>query len=261
MKNYSIDSIDRRNAIFRIGGMAAFGLGILGPSEHALAQQPCNISKELLLSLGYKIQAINRMTNNQILSENPDDRVVYVEMIKGMTQVLSEIKLNADEMYLVWRHEYIELSIEIQNMGISTTKGFEKVAPDPKSIKVEKRESCWGVLLSIILETIGIDDALKRIFDEVLKRAGLETLGKEIMKASIEKNWPKVSLQLEDLISRVFQKYLLEELKRNIPPAAYKKMLGKVAGRFVPWIGWGLFCLSLLTSISHNWDELRNCEF
>ena len=112
-----------------------------------------------------------------------------------------------------------------------------------------------------ILETLGVDKALRKGVTGAFKRVGIDKMAVEIAKAAQARQWSKTAQLLRRVVLKLLGKRFLQALDTRIGKTAFKKFLRAVGSRFVPWVGAALLVVSLVVAIKVNFNALANFKF
>jgi len=254
-------SRSRRVALSHFGTAAVGGASIMLPSTIQATTSADRITEELLLQLG----KIGNFASIQLI-----DLPISLKLKPGFTRVEQDIRsqmldvLPQTEEFnlpLLWQHEQVSLAKKMQEFHVRTTKYVADVVRDPGEIRVEESKTCGEVLVRVLLETFGIDQSVRKKVTDFLTKRELYALAKEIGRAAKGKNWLKATMLLRKFFVLLTTEETLILFEQAIGKKAFKKFLGTVASRFVPWLGWGLIAASFATSLYANLDRLQECKW
>lgn len=247
----------RRNALFSAAAGISLTAAGVAPSRAAQVQQVPATDIALLEEVGAVMsKAEAAFVDFALTSELGFD---IEKLVRDQLPKLIRDLAKYDVLLLVL-HDQIILTRMMLASGVSPTPDVKDLARPPEKIIIKPQEQCSDVFVAILWDTFGFDVQMRADFRTFLKGRNLESLAKQIGQAARAEDWPRVALLLRKFLFELLGSEALAHLEKVIGKEALKKVLGVLASRFVPLIGWALLGIDLIRALQRNWPSLEKCK-
>jgi hypothetical protein len=155
----------------------------------------------------------------------------------------------------------IGLAIEFRNQGVALVPPpsivvAEYSRPTPQIQPPAPTESLVDVLIDILFDTFGINTRIRGAIATIFRTGRISVLFNGLAEAVAQRNAALVALRAERLFAAIFGEETLVAIGAAVGRAELQRILGTIAARFVPFIGWALWIASFIYAIHKNWAKL-----
>jgi hypothetical protein len=261
---------DRRGVVFSALAASASGAVTL-TSQRALAQAPPAVEPparnlQALAIIGRQAVAAQDQLIKAVEPplEKPTSEEEFLaaqqEICLTLRRTLVEIPEGQRINYVCGANIGVAVQIQEQNIPLVPTEDqviAETKRPSGAIAPPAPSETLVDVLIDILLETLGINSQVRGGIAKFFQDSPIKTLFNELAQAVTQRNAALVALRAERLFVAVFGRQTLVQIAALIGPAEFRLLLGRVAARFVPFIGWALWAASFVYALHKNWARLQ----
>lgn len=133
----------------------------------------------------------------------------------------------------------------------------KELSREPKFEPRQEKEGLFDVVLDIVLDTLGVKEIADALKDVALNRnAALKEVFRNLTRAFEQKNAAQAALEFEKLLRLLVSPGVIQELEKKLGREVMVKVMGRIALRLVPFLGWALWVASFIVAVEHNWQGI-----
>lgn len=246
----------RRNALLVVStGM--IGSTLLPRAAKAQAEDPRRqASRNFSAAVSFSEQYLNMV----VLAEHESMLFEAQERARQALDLISR-SLPQEQPDLLARVEYLELVDAVRDHGQSLNPiehfgdpNIERVFENrPEQVE---RGNITEVLRDIILEVLGIVPSARSVVNGVFEEHGVNRMISEFMEFYEDGERWQQTRHMVRILRLIFSAAVIRDLESALGARAFARVLGRLAARAVPFLGWPLLAGDVLAAIYRHRERL-----
>lgn len=246
----------RRNALLVVStGMIG---GTLLP--RAAKAQPEEFRRLATESFNTAINISEQYLDMVLLAEH-EEMLFDTQELAARARVIVASNLSPEQPELLARVEYLELvdAMQEHEQSLNPIAHFDE--PDIDAVFADQPpqiepEAVSEVIRDVILEVLGVDADTRSVVNEVFEQHGVNSLIEQFMEFYEDGDRWRQAREMHRILRLIFSAAVLGDLENRLGRSTFARVLGRLAARAVPFLGWTLLVGDVLAAIYRHRERL-----